>query len=135
MTAVISSSFTRDGARERWAQSGLTIADLNAESLRTLRAMIDRAMRASGLMQGSYRAHQRFLLHLEAPQPWADLRCRSLYFNDRQAITFEPDGFVGFAGWADQWNVQPILTAFCRWVDHHVSVRGVRTNGCEEDQA
>lgn len=28
-----------------------------------------------------------------------------------------PDGFVGFAGWAGDHNVQPILTAFCRWVD------------------
>lgn len=27
------------------------------------------------------------------------------------------DGFVGFAGWADDTNVQPILTAFCAWVD------------------
>jgi len=32
-------------------------------------------------------------------------------------------------------NVQPILTAFCRWVDHHVSVRRVRAAGCGKYQS
>lgn len=104
----------RDQARALWAESGLTYADLNAGHLRTLRGMIHRAMKASGLMSGSFRAHQRFNIHLNG----ADLRCRSNYFTGRQAITFEPTGFIGFAGWADQWSVQPILTAFCKWVPH-----------------
>lgn len=107
---------TRDQSRQVWTDSGLAYADLTHENLRTLRGMIDRQMRTSGLMRGSYRAHQRFSLH-PSPRPTAYLRCRSHYFDDREAVTFGPEGFIGFAGWADQWNVQPILTAFVKWVD------------------
>lgn len=114
---------TRDQAREIWATSGLSLADLTADNLRQLRGMIDRAMKASGLMQGSYRAAQRFCCRLDVQQPWAELRCRSNYFDNRQAVTFEKEGFVGFAGWADEFNVQPILSAFCKWVGHIETAR------------
>ena len=107
----------RDHARQVWAGSGLTYDDLTPENLRTLRGMINRRMKESGLMLGSYRAHQRFSFH-PAPRRSAYLRCRSHYFNDREAITFGSDGFVGFAGWADEYNVQPIVSAFCKWVGH-----------------
>ena len=112
----MSEKLTREQAREAWAASGLSYADLTSVNLRQLRGMIDRAMQEAGLMRGSYRAAQRFRLHLEDARPWADLRCRSDYFDDRQAITFEPGGFIGFAGWADDFTVQPILSAFCKWM-------------------
>lgn len=110
---------TRDQARQAWIDSGLTHADLTPENLRVLRWMINRSMLASGLMGGTYRAHQRFSCRLDPNRRFADLRCRSGYFDSRQAITFdERDGIgVGFAGWADQWNVQPILTDFVKWVE------------------
>lgn len=38
------------------------------------------------------------------------------YFEGRQGVTFEP-GFVGFAGWSDDENVQPILKATVKWVE------------------
>jgi hypothetical protein len=44
-----------------------------------------------------------------------ELCCRSDYFEGRQAVTFEEGGFVGFAGWADEVNVQPVLRAFVAW--------------------
>lgn len=45
------------------------------------------------------------------------INCKSFYFDDREAVTFNSDEFVGFAGWADDRNVQPILSGFCSWVD------------------
>lgn len=38
------------------------------------------------------------------------------YFAGREAISFNGDGFIGIAGWADSKNVQPFLRAFYRWV-------------------
>lgn len=38
------------------------------------------------------------------------------YFKGREAISFNSDGFIGFAGWADDGNVQPFLRAFVDWV-------------------
>lgn len=107
---------TREQARGAWSASGLTYADLTIINLRMLRGMIDRAMKRTGFMQGSFRASQRFKVNLEGARPCADLRCHSYYFTDRQAVTFDPGGFIGFAGWADEFNVQPILDAFIKWV-------------------
>ena len=39
------------------------------------------------------------------------------YFANRECISFNRDGFIGFAGWADQGNVNPILRAFLKWCD------------------
>jgi len=41
----------------------------------------------------------------------------SHYFEGREAISFNRD-FVGFAGWADDTNVQPFVKAFIRFVDY-----------------
>lgn len=47
---------------------------------------------------------------------YAEVRCKADYFDDREAVTFNTDGFIGFAGWADNTNVQPILEGFKEWV-------------------
>ncbi|MCB0252104.1 MAG: hypothetical protein KDI55_00060 [Anaerolineae bacterium] len=36
-------------------------------------------------------------------------------------MTFEPDGFVWFAGWSDDTNLQPIIRGFLSWIDETVS--------------
>lgn len=44
------------------------------------------------------------------------LRVSGFYFSGREAISFNEDGFIGIAGWADDTNVQPFLRAFHKWV-------------------
>ena len=39
------------------------------------------------------------------------------YFDNREAISFNRGGFIGFAGWADGINVQVFIDAFVKWVD------------------
>ncbi|MBL4968939.1 hypothetical protein [Bacillus halotolerans] len=46
------------------------------------------------------------------------LYINSQYFTQREAISFNPDGFIGFAGWADSGNTQPLIDAFIEWVDY-----------------
>lgn len=46
------------------------------------------------------------------------LYINSHYFERRECISFNPDGFIGFAGWADQGNTNPILRAFLKWCDY-----------------
>lgn len=40
------------------------------------------------------------------------------YFTKRECISFNINGFVGFAGWADGSNVRPILKGFNKWCDY-----------------
>lgn len=39
------------------------------------------------------------------------------YFKNREAISFNENGFIGFAGWSDSNNIQPIIKAFINWCD------------------
>lgn len=47
----------------------------------------------------------------------AFLFINSHYFMQREAISFNQDGFIGFAGWADSGNTQPFIDAFIEWCD------------------
>lgn len=51
----------------------------------------------------------------------AYLRVDGPYFKDREAISFNADGFIGFAGWASTANTKPFLDAFVEWVDWFVA--------------
>lgn len=102
----------RSDARGLWAASGLTFRDLTHAMLRDLRKSVQAEMIAGGHIRNSLRARQRFSIK----ERQIALRCKGAYFDDREAITFYDDGFVGFAGWADDKNIQPILKGFCAWL-------------------
>lgn len=40
------------------------------------------------------------------------------YFTKRECVSFNADGFIGFAGWSDSSNVRPILKGFNEWCDY-----------------
>ncbi len=45
------------------------------------------------------------------------LYMNSHYFTRRECISFNKDGFIGFAGWSDDKNLKPIKEAFIEWCD------------------
>ena len=45
------------------------------------------------------------------------IKVKGSYFSKREAISFNENGFIGFAGWADRNNVKPFTTAFTNWID------------------
>lgn len=42
----------------------------------------------------------------------------SHYFTQRECISFNKDGFIGFCGWAGGANDVPIINAFIEWCDN-----------------
>ena len=40
------------------------------------------------------------------------------YFTRRECISFNRDGWIGFAGWADDGNTNPLRRAFLAWCDY-----------------
>lgn len=109
--------FDRGDARDLWEASGLDYAVLTPESLRRLVSLIDREMKASRLMHATFRMRWKLGMHrVDGKLSHASLRCKSSYFDDREAVTFNDDGFVGFAGWADDTNIVPVLGGFQKWV-------------------
>jgi len=112
--------FTRDDARELFSNSGLKYADLTKSNIQKLRNLINLRMKESGVMDGTFRCKQRakFCLLEDGSIRHAGLRCKSHYFDDREAVSFNPDGFVGFAGWSDDTNIKPILNGFKDWIEN-----------------
>lgn len=113
---------TRDDARHAFAASGLSYDDLTQANLRRLISLIDADMKESGLMEG-FRMRRKCKLVEIGGQKSAALRCKAFYFDDREAVTFNPDGFVGFGGWADDENIRPILSGFTAWVREMAAVK------------
>ena len=109
-------NLTREQAREAYMASGLQSRPLDFQRLMALRNTINREMMAAALMDGTFHMRHPSFIRIHGPSV-AELRCCSYYFDDREAVTFHPDGFVGFAGWADNQNVQPILRGFMAWVE------------------
>lgn len=105
---------SRNEARKTFADSSLTYADLSREDLEALRAVLDKHLKSAATIKG-YRMNQRIRI-VDWPNGWAALTCSAYYFDKREAVTFGSDGFIGFAGWADDTNVAPILAGFHEWV-------------------
>lgn len=114
---------SRDNAREAFSAAGLTVEALTPEMLRDLRKMINDCMVSFGLIDGTLRMRASRGPKRNAGTLPAMLRCRSRYFDDREAVTFNRDGFVGIAGWADEENVVPIIEGFTQWVAAYRNAR------------
>lgn len=50
----------------------------------------------------------------------AFIRIDGHYFENREAVSFNEDGFIGFCGWADSKNERAILDGFYRWLNEYM---------------
>lgn len=111
-------STLRDAGRDYFTACGLSYADLNVVSLRRLRVVINPHLKTSGLMNNTFRCFPRVKLRqlpYGSHKLCGEIWCSASYFEKREAVTFNPDGFIGFAGWADDENVKPIVGGFIEW--------------------
>jgi len=106
----------RNAARDRFAATGKSYADLSKADLDALRDHISEAMSDAKLIDGTFKMNAH-IKTVRWPTGWAALTCRSHYFRKREAVTFNGNGFIGFAGWADAENVKPIIAGFLAWCD------------------
>ena len=113
----------RNDARKAFVDAGLTYAVLTPTKMQRLRTLVNEHMTASGVILGTFRCRQRAIIKQTPWGPFAELRCRADYFDNREAISFNTDGFIGFAGWADDGNVRPILDGFKAWVAELVAAK------------
>ena len=110
---------TSNDARQVFAESGLTYDDMY-DNLRVLKLEIQCAIEQAHVLSGSLsmkvvegarkmdrgtRSVGCFFIRVDGP-----------YFKDRECVSFNADGFVGFAGWASDLNAAPILQGFMQAV-------------------
>ena len=117
---------TGNNARKYFADAGLVYSDINIEKLNVLHMMLNAAFSEENismvprewywirvndakLYKGKYDEQGRML--------YAFLTVKGRYFDAREVISFNGDGFIGFCGAASERNQSPVMIAFQRWCD------------------
>lgn len=110
---------TRDQARKYFNHIGLTYGHITLARVKKLHAILDSHLKANGIFDNSFHTHKDigFEFTEDGGMAHASIMCSANYFTGRQAIEFEKNGFIGFAGWAGDDAVKPILEAFVEWCD------------------
>lgn len=101
----------RDEVRRVIAERGITCANVSDEELKQLRKMLSEELRKSGIY-----CHTAKLCRAKKDLKFIEMKTEQ--WERREAVSFNRDGFVGIAGWADAKNVQPLLRALVVWASH-----------------
>ena len=115
--------------RDRFAQLGLTYDDITEGDILALVMLLNREIRKSNKsgetsVNTTRLSHKMIIKHKSTGQiTECYLFMNSHYYTQRECISFNKDGFIGFAGWADDGNTNPIRRAFLEWCEKLASLK------------
>ena len=114
---------TNEEARQYFRDKGLTYDDITEGDILSLLMLLNREIKKSNKVGETSVStmHMSSKIAMKKRTNGTIIKCflyiNSHYFTRREAISFNEDGYIGFAGWADQGNTNPLLRAFLRWCD------------------
>lgn len=114
---------TTKEARQYFRDKGLSYHDITEGDILSLLMLLNREIKKSNKAGETSVStmHMSSKIDMKKRTNGTIIKCflyiNSHYFTRREAISFNEDGFIGFAGWADQRNTNPLLRAFLRWCD------------------
>nr|DAQ62530.1 MAG TPA: protein of unknown function (DUF4646) [Caudoviricetes sp.] len=114
---------TNEEARQYFRDKGLSYHDITEGDILSLLMLLNREIKKSNKAGETSVStmHMSSKIDMKKRTNGTIIKCflyiNSHYFTRREAISFNEDGFIGFAGWADQGNKNPLLRAFLRWCD------------------
>lgn len=104
-------------ARQFFADSGLTYQDINVVAIARLEyELADALLKQLGTTVGVSVDDKKVIVWQGDGILEAYLTVSGTWFQTREGISFNKDGFIGFAGWADDNNLEPFVIAFKKWV-------------------
>lgn len=114
---------TNNDAREYFQKKGLTYDDITEGDILVLVMLLQKELKKSnkaGETSADMTLSSKISMKMKSNGSiiCCYLYMNSHYFTRREAISFNKDGFIGFAGWADQGNTNPLLRAFLKWCDY-----------------
>lgn len=114
---------TTEEARQYFRDKGLSYHDITEGDILSLLMLLNREIKKSN-KAGETSVSTMYMsskINMKKRTNGTIIKCflyiNSHYFTRREAISFNEDGFIGFAGWADQGNTNTLLRAFLRWCD------------------
>ena len=115
---------TRDGLRDAFDHNLDVLHDLDENDVYMLGMLVGEELCRHNLkdVDGKTSACKMSLGRMDTSDAGIEvlgayIRVDGPYFEDREAISINPNGWVGFAGWADSCDEKPFLVAFARWMD------------------
>lgn len=114
----------RELARDYFKKCNLTYDNITMNDLYKLIQILNIKIAEAGscmLMINEPKLRGRYTnvkLNKSGKLVFAELRVKGTYFDDREAITFNDDGYIGFCGWADGYNLTPFVMGFKEWCDY-----------------
>ena len=118
---------TKEDLRKKFLESGLSYSDLNKSKMKQLFEILNTELSTFKNHRFTMKVRGFRMVDVEYNLDGSLVKCyltvkgmienESNHFNRREAISFNPDGFIGFAGWSDSTNIQPFLRAFDKWIN------------------
>ena len=114
---------TSDEARQKFSDYGLSYSDITEGDILTLVMLLNQEIKKSNKIgeTSTNSMHMSSKIRMTKNTNGTIKSCylflNSHYFERRECISFNVDGFIGFAGWADVGNKNPLLRAFLQWCE------------------
>lgn len=113
----------RELARNYFKRCNLSYDDITMNDLYKLIQILNKKITdASSCMiminEPKLKGSNRNIIFKKDKLIFAEIRVKGTYFDDREAITFNEDGFIGLCGWADGYNLTPFVMGFKEWCDY-----------------
>ena len=137
----------RDECRKLFLDAGLTYDDLDDSDIAALHLMLGDAMRRrrkdpTGSYHKTWRMSSRIVIKHKSNGRLREayLTCIIYPGSERECVSFNRDGFIGFCGEFDDHNAEPILSTFAEWCRllgpaHPNTAKRVMTTNPETDGA
>lgn len=113
----------RELARDYYKKCGITYEDITMNSLYKLIQLLNKRIVEAGscmimINEPKLKGANKNIVFKNNKLVFAEIRVKGTYFDDREAITFNEDGFIGLCGWADGYNLTPFIIGFKEWCDY-----------------
>lgn len=113
----------RELAREYYKKCKISYDDITMNNLYKLIQFLNKRISETGscmimINEPKLKGINKNIVFKNNKLVFAEIRVKGTYFNDREAITFNNDGFIGFCGWADGYNLTPFVMGFKDWCDY-----------------
>lgn len=109
-------------ARKYFAEKGLSYADITSGEICALVLLLNRHLKianAKHITSVDMHMSEKISCKYKSNGTLSEgfLFINSHYFTQREAISFNKDGFIGFCGWASESNTSVFVGAFKEWCD------------------
>ncbi|PZL78220.1 hypothetical protein CI088_00160 [Enterococcus plantarum] len=116
---------TTEEARQYFKDCGLSYADIKEPDFWLLVAMVSKELSEFVFSSHAYEDKGNMTINKKTLKftftkkglKNAFIEVDGPYFKGREAISFNRDGFIGFAGWAGGNNADPFIKGFVKWCD------------------